>query len=233
MTNTTHLRERHFPDNTSVARLALGYLALIVYGSLLPFHLNELSLATAWINFQHIPLLKLGVENRADLVANLLLYIPFGFLVCGWLVGENRRPSVLVTGMLLSLLFTTVVALAVEFTQQFFAPRTVSLNDLFAEFAGSVLGISLWPVIGKRLMHLTRSIFQGGAQARYALLGAYTLAYAVLSIFPYDFLLSSGEWQAKLASGNVGWLFVPNCGGGCVLRLIPEALLVIPLAMLV
>jgi VanZ family protein/O-antigen ligase len=233
LTNTTHLRERHFPDNTSVARLALGYLALIVYGSLLPFHLNELSLATAWINFQHIPLLKLGVENRADLVANLLLYIPFGFLVCGWLVGENRRPSVLVTGMLLSLLFTTVVALAVEFTQQFFAPRTVSLNDLFAEFAGSVLGISLWPVIGKRLMHLTRSIFQGGAQARYALLGAYTLAYAVLSIFPYDFLLSSGEWQAKLASGNVGWLFVPNCGGGCVLRLIPEALLVIPLAMLV
>ncbi|MBA4141481.1 MAG: VanZ family protein [Nitrosospira sp.] len=218
---------------TTMARMALGYALLIVYGSLLPFHWNDLPFSIAWTNFQHIPLLQLGVGSRADLVANLLLYIPFGLLVCGWLVGESRRLLVVVTGMLLSLVLATGVALAVEFTQQFFAPRTVSLNDLFAELVGSALGILLWPLIGARLMHLAQTISHGGAQARHAVLIAYALAYAVLSIFPYDFLMSYDEWKAKLGSANVGWLFVPQCGGNCILRLIPEALLVAPLAMLV
>src|SRR6184192_3111719 len=72
----------------------------------------------------------------------------------------------------------------------------------------------------------------GGANAGNAALIAYALAFGVLSIFPYDFLLSYDEWRAKLSSENAGWLFVPHCGGGCLLRLIPEALLVAPLAML-
>ena len=206
---------------------------IIVYGSLLPFHWNSLSLAAAWANFQHIPLLKLGVASRADLVANLLLYIPFGLLLCGWLVGENRQPRLMSIDMLLSLLFSLTVALGVEFIQQFFAPRTVSLNDIFAELAGSILGIALWPVIGKHLTHLPRTIASGGAQARQRVLVAYALLYAVLSLFPYDFLLSFDEWRDKLASGNAGWVFTPNCGEKCFLRLIPEALLVAPLAALI
>ena len=187
-------------DRPPLVPLALGYLLFIVYGSLLPFDWNGLALTTAWANFQHVPLLKLEVASRADLVANLLLYIPFGLLVCGWLVGQSRQPSVLVTGMVLSLLFSVAVALSVEFTQQFFPPRTVSLNDIFAEFAGSVLGIALWPIIGTRLMHLGRTISQGGTKARYAVLSTYAVTYAVLSMFPYDFLLSYDEWHAKLAS---------------------------------
>ena len=183
-------------------------------------------------NFRHIPLLELGVESRADLVANLLLYIPFGLLLCGSIAGGNPGPVLLATGALVSLLIAATVALGIEFTQQFFAPRTVSLNDIFAELAGSIMGIILWPVIGIRLVHLIRSIFRGGANARNAALIAYALGFAVLSIFPYDFLLSYGEWRAKLASENVGWLLVPHCGGRCLLRLVPEALSVAPLAML-
>ena len=206
---------------------------MIVYGSLLPFHWNGLSLSAAWANFQDIPLLKLGVASRADLVANLLLYIPFGLLLCGWLVGENRQPRLMSIGMLLSLLLSLTVALGVEFIQQFFAPRTVSLNDIFAELAGSILGIALWPVIGKHLTRLPQTIANGGTQAREGMLIAYALLYAVLSLFPYDFLLSFDEWRDKLAAGAAGWVFAPNCGERCFLRLIPEALLVAPLAALI
>jgi VanZ family protein len=227
----------HFPQHTMVNRssifwFAVGYLLLIVYGSLLPFHLTDLSFSAALANLRYIPLLELGVESRADLVANLLLYIPFGLLLCGSIAGANPGPALLATGALMSLLIAATVAVGVEFTQQFFAPRTVSLNDLFAELAGSIIGIVLWPVAGIRLVHLIQSIFRGGANARNAALIAYALGFAVLSLFPYDFLLSYDEWRAKLSSENVGWLFVPHCGGRCLLRLIPEALLVAPLAML-
>ncbi len=232
------LAERaHFPQHIMINRssifwFSVSYLLLIVYGSLLPFHLNDLSLSAALANFRHIPFMELGVESRADLVANLLLYIPFGLLLCGSIAGAKPGPVLLATGALVSLLIAATVALSIEFTQQFFAPRTVSLNDIFAELAGSILGIALWPVMGVRLVHLIRSVFRGGANARNAVMIAYALCFAVLSIFPYDFLLSYDEWRAKLSSENVGWLLVPHCGGRCLLQLVPEALLVAPLAML-
>ncbi len=184
-----------FPSHVMVNRpsifgFAVGYLLLIVYGSLLPFHLTDIPFSAALANFRHIPLLELGVESRADLVANLLLYIPFGLLLCGSIAGGNPGPMLLATAALVSLLSAATVALGIEFTQQFFAPRTVSLNDIFAELAGSTMGIILWPVTGIRLVHLIRSIFRGGANARNAVLIAYAVGFAVLSVFPYDFLLS-------------------------------------------
>jgi VanZ family protein/O-antigen ligase len=233
LTNATNSTAQYQLNTSSLVGPVLIYLAIIVYGSLLPFHWNGLSLSAAWANFQHIPLLKLGVASRADLVANLLLYIPFGLLLCGWLVGENRQPRLMSIGMLLSLLLSLTVALGVEFIQQFFAPRTVSLNDIFAELAGAILGIALWPVIGKHLTRLPQTIANGGTQAREGILIAYALLYAVLSLFPYDFLLSFDEWRDKLASGAAGWVFAPNCGEKCFLRLIPEALLAAPLGALI
>lgn len=209
-----------------------GYLFFVIYGSLIPFSWNGLSFDTAWENFQHIPLLQLGVASRADLVANLLLYMPLGFLGCGLLTGRSRDVLVLAAGMILSLLFCVVIAIGVEFVQQFFSPRTVSLNDIYAEFAGSLLGTLLWPMTGLRLQQTILNLLRGGKNARRAALVIYALVYLVLSFFPYDFLLSYDEWQQKLGSEQIGWLFTPSCGNSCTLKLIPEALLVMPLAIL-
>ncbi|MCC6160694.1 MAG: VanZ family protein, partial [Nitrosomonas sp.] len=209
-----------------------GYLFFVIYGSLIPFSWNGLSFDTAWENFQHIPLLQLGVASRADLVANLLLYMPLGFLGCGLLTGRSRDALVLAAGMILSLLFCVVIAIGVEFVQQFFSPRTVSLNDIYAEFAGSLLGTLLWPMTGLRLQQTILNLLRGGKNARRAALVIYALVYLVLSFFPYDFLLSYDEWQQKLGSEQIGWLFTPSCGNSCTLKLIPEALLVMPLAIL-
>ena len=211
---------------------ALGYLFFVVYGSLLPFDFNQLPLAAGWTKFQAIPWLYLGVGSRADWVANLLLYIPLGFLVCALLVGRSRQPAVLVIGLALSLLMAVTLAIGVEFTQEFFPPRTVSLNDLLAESVGSFVGIVLWLMLGPRLMALMYGITQGGAQAWRSFLVAYALLYVALALFPYDFLLSADEWQAKWASGKVAWLFATDCGYACALKLIPEAFGVLPLGLL-
>ena len=72
--NTTDLIRRH-------ARPAfLAYLALVVYGSLVPFELREHTLGQAIEQFRHIAYLKLGVASRADWVANIVLYVPLSFL---------------------------------------------------------------------------------------------------------------------------------------------------------
>ncbi len=222
-----------FIDRWLLAHLALFYLLIIIYGSLLPFNANNLTFTDAWENFPNIPLLQLGVASRADLVANLLLYIPFGFLVCGWLVGQSRRLLAITMGAALSLFLTTVFALSIEFTQQFFPPRTVSQNDIMAEFAGSIIGIGLWLAKGPQCISLFKAISSGGANTRRALLVVYALVYLVLSLFPYDFLLSTEEWRIKMASGMAGWWFTLDCGVECIGWLIPEILLVVPIAVLI
>src|SRR5574340_1273229 len=104
LTETLHLPQHNMVSRPLLARLSLAYLLFIVYGSLLPFQPNDLSFSAAMANFRHIPLLELGVESRADLVANLLLYIPFGLLLCGAIAGAAPRPLPLAAAVLVTLL---------------------------------------------------------------------------------------------------------------------------------
>ena len=67
----------------------LIYLAFVVYGSLLPFEPRPPPTAGAWEAFLRLPYLELGVASRADWVANLLLYIPLGFLIVGSAQGRG------------------------------------------------------------------------------------------------------------------------------------------------
>ena len=227
-------KSRHAGQNTGLTLLwvALGYTLFVVYGSLLPFEPNALSLEEAWVHFRSIPLLKLGVGSRADLVANLILYIPVGFLFMGALTGESRMRIASVPGAVLTFLIIVGLALAVEFTQQFFPPRTVSLNDLYSEGAGGLLGILIWVLAGHRLVKVWRNFSVGGQSALHAILVFYTLAYLFLSLFPYDFLLSAAEWREHFASEKVGWLFAGECGLFCLAKLFPEILAAIPIGLL-
>jgi VanZ family protein len=220
--------------NTSLILLwvAMGYTLFVVYGSLLPFEPNGLSLEEAWLRFRDIPMLKLGAGSRADLVANLILYIPVGFLFMGALAGESRMRIVSVLGTILSLLIAVCLAISVEFTQEFFPPRTVSLNDLYSEVAGGLLGILIWMLAGPRLVRLSRQFAIGGPSARHAILVFYTLAYLFLSLFPYDFLLGAGEWREHLDSNKVGLLFAGKCGLFCLVKLFPEMLATVPIGLL-
>jgi VanZ family protein len=211
--------------------LAIAYTLFVIYGSLVPLNFQHHSWDEAVEAFKNIRYLNLGIGSRADWVANILLFVPLAFV---WLGALWHSTSVAwrIAAMLSVLLACTSLSIAIEFTQFFFPPRTVSLNDIIAEIIGIALGIVLWPVFGMRLAHLVREVFQGGTIARYAVLVVYVLVYAALSLLPYDFLLTYEEWQAHLASDKVGWLFVPSCGGGCVWKLIPEILVFAPMGIL-
>src|SRR5438034_2529107 len=212
----------------------LAYAAFVVYGSLVPFDFHYRPLMAAWDAFLQTPYLHLDVGSRADWVANILLYIPLGFFATGSLGAASRSRAVAAGITVLG--FCMVLAVSVEFTQLYFPPRTVSLNDIVAEIIGSGLGITLWLWAGERIMTLWAEVQQGGPASGRALIVLYTAAYLGFALFPFDFLVSRAELAAKLADSSRLALFVTqSCGGPfhCSAKLLSEILTAAPLGIFV
>ena len=118
--------------------IAVGaYLLFVIYGSLVPLNYHPRPLDSAWQDFLETRYLTLGVGSRADWVANILLYIPLAYLLCAGAISGVRSAIARLIAVAAVLVVCAAVALGVEFTQLFFPPRTVSLNDIVAEFVGS------------------------------------------------------------------------------------------------
>ena len=211
--------------------LLLGYLAFVVYGSLVPLDFQPLPWAQAVEQFSKIPFLNLGVDSRADWVANGVLYVPLGFFASMALTaGRCSAPL----AFFLSVSLGGVTAVAVEFTQLFFPPRTVSQNDLLAEFIGTVLGAAVAPVAGPWLARARLAWVDGADRSWLRVLEAYTVAYLALCFFPYDLLLSQVELTDKVASNLWGWALAASDRGGLIvgLQLLVETALCVPVGVL-
>jgi len=232
---------------------AVVYASLVVYGSLVPLEFRPMALDEAFARFAEIPYLELGLANRADLVANLVLFVPLGFALAGALaswrpagpraggpppettagspgpsaspkangagadgLGEARpaRPSSWRDwpAAAPAVAVGAALAVALEFVQQFFPPRTVSLNDLAAETVGAAVGAGVWLAAGRRLTAWAQAVHAtatrgraGAAQTAAAVLSAYAVALVLFQLFPFDLVLSAEEMAARLASGRVEW----------------------------
>ena len=199
---------RAAPARILLRWLTLGYTAFVIYGSLVPLRFRPRPLADAWESFQRIPYLELGIGSRADWVANILLFVPLAFL---WLGVLWPKRGWIAKGLASALVLFCCVGLsvAIEFTQNFFPPRTVSLNDVIAESIGAVIGIGLWWSTGSRVM----GWLAGWSQAHTPTGTAGRLLYAYLfllfgySIMPLDLTISAVEIYHKWQEGKV--LLVP------------------------
>ena len=217
------------PRHALTVSIWFGYLLFIVYGSLVPLDFRPLPFDQAWTIFQHIPMYKLGVESRADWIANGVLYGPAGFLtahVLHQILSKSHRPLL----YLLAALLCISLAVGVEFTQIFFPPRTVSLNDLLAESLGSLIGLLLGAKYSDWFRILLHAAFGNPRRLALRLGEAYLAAYVAFTLFPYDILLSGIELQQKLQSGNWGWLLAGDLHEKILiaLKLLSEIVLTLP-----
>lgn len=213
----------------------LAYVAFVVYGSLVPLDFQPLPLDQAWATFKQIPMLQLGIERRADWVSNGVLYVPVGFLTVA-LFAERRTLLTRLPIVVGATLFCFALAVAVEFAQLYFPPRTVSLNDVVAECIGSVLGIVLAVYWSEWFREMLATLAGKLGQLGSRVLQAYAIGYVAFSFFPFDFLLSTAELAAKVDSDAWGWfLSAQSTDRSTVVvaaKLFAEALAVVPLGMI-
>ena len=181
-------------DRKRLLLAALGYFAFVVYGSLVPLHFRPAPLLDAWERFESIPYLNLGIGSRADWVANILLFVPLAFLWLGVLWPHRGRFARSLASFIV-LAGCVVSSVAIEFTQVFFPPRTVSMNDLVAESLGAIIGIVLWWTTGQKFI----AWISGWAAARTRsgttayLLTAYMALVFGYNLMPLDLTISVVE----------------------------------------
>lgn len=238
----THDHSSHHRPGTQVTRSEaaalpwwLLYICFVVYGSLVPLEFHPLPWDQAWETFRHISLLDVGTQGRADWVANGVLYVPVGFLTFILLV-RFKTSHTLMLVLIGSILFSFSLAVAVEFAQLFFPARTVSLNDVIAEFIGSIIGAASAARWSNQFRSFISTLMGNPGHLIAQLLKAYAIAYIAFSLFPYDFLVSMSELKLKLRSDGWGWLMAPEpMRDNIVLflaKLFIEALAVVPLGLM-
>lgn len=148
--------------------LAIVYALFIVYASLSPF--------TGWreqgLNFADVLDMPLRLTYTAfDTTANLLAYLPFGFLVC--LVFRARFGAAASVG--LATLIGMSLSACMEYLQMYLPMRTSSNMDLLSNSTGTVIGALLAAAMTAqsrlvaKLTYWRSDLFQHGATMDFGL----------------------------------------------------------------
>ena len=116
--------------------------AVIVYGSLYPFQFSNPPLSMGTVDY----LLSTwrDWDRPGDLLANILLYLPFGLLAVRSL--PNRLTALTRLGLVL--LSGALLSAAMELLQLNDLGRTTSMGDVYANTIGSVLGAAAGIALG-------------------------------------------------------------------------------------
>ncbi len=183
--------------------LALAYTAFVIYGSLVPLDFRPRPWTEAIEMFRGIRYLHLGIGSRADWVSNILLFIPLTFLWSGTWWSRRLWWNLLAVPLVIACAVS--LSLAIEFTQLFFPPRTVSINDLIAESLGALIGVFAWWIAGPKILTWLRSWRAESEPASVwtRLLVAYLALLIGYSLLPLDITISPVEVYHKWHEGRV------------------------------
>lgn len=195
-------RRRRFLPWALVCALLIAYSSTVVG----PTGLNFVPLdpAGAWREFlaRALTWVSLGSDQRADWVGNLLLYVPFGFLLAGVTApgpDADRSRLAAIGAACVAFMLALAFVLAVKFAQLFFPPRTVMLNYVVAQGVGAAIGILAFALARART---GRPLWRGLGSPRENLrlaLGLYAAAMVVFVLMPLDFALGTEDLRVQLA----------------------------------
>jgi len=179
---------------------------LAVYGSLLPLHFDAQSAERIADRWDALTVWRAMVlRDRADLLANFVLFVPIGFLLAG--AGDSRRHGrwAVVGWAPAAMAIAAVMIIAIEIVQIYVPLRTISLNDMLAELAGSAAGVVLWLVMGRAIVDWLSawSREQNAAGLTRRLCYAYMVLLVIAALLPLDVAISGAAWEAKRELGRL------------------------------
>jgi glycopeptide antibiotics resistance protein len=131
--------------------LCLVYIAVIFYGTLLPFDMTaDVDAAIGRLERELTVWYDGFFNNRRDILLNVAFFIPLGILVAVGYTGKSRWAAVLVAGVV-----GATVSLTVEFLQLWSPSRTAEAADLVTNtagcLAGGFIGATMGRSVGSRL----------------------------------------------------------------------------------
>lgn len=212
-----------------IAFLALVYAALLAHLLFIPYAFSPLPYDETLRRFANIPWLQLGSDQNVALVSRALMFLPLGLLLAASVSpvpGQRIELAALIVASVLGCLW----AMGVNFAQLWFPTRTVSLNNLVAEFLGVIGGAILWNALGGTALRWWRQLLSGGGISLKAALSGYVVLYLIASLTPFDFVTSAGELAEKAASELYGlWIAPVSCGPApCGLKFLSTMFAAIP-----
>jgi len=184
--------------NLAVVLLLLWGL-FIVYATMLPF---DFSASGDVIQARLRGLWERPLSGSwGDVAPNVLLFMPWGFLLAVWLAGRGRR---YVAALILALLSGALLSAAVEFVQLLAPSRVSSFVDVVTNTFGSCLGALIgwpwarwiWPVLSVRIRQLLVSRPTMGCAI------ATAAALVVASVFRLHVNLTPTELNAALKAAR-------------------------------
>jgi VanZ family protein len=183
----------------------IAFFAIAIYGSLVPFQFTPLPWREAAARFARTPFLSLAIESRSDFVANILLFIPLGFCAMGLMLVDRRGPGLKLAWAAVVAVSLCLLSVAIEFTQVFFPPRTVSQNDILAETIGGVIGVVLWLFVGQVATNWARRLWSAWDRENLVtvLLPKYFLFLVLIHLMPLDLTISPALIYRKFEAGRI------------------------------
>jgi VanZ family protein len=184
---------------------AVGAVAFTFYGGLLPFHFTPMPLNDAVSTFRQATVWdSLDLNARGDWVVSIAQYAVLSYALMAALCCDRRwAAGILAASFVIPVCIA--IAVGIEFLQVYFPPRTVSVNDIFVETLGSLVGTAAWLAVGQRITTWARRLsgVTSVAESAQLLLPAYVIVLLVVQLMPFDFIVSRGELAAKVADGRV------------------------------
>jgi len=193
---TESAQEGYSPHTVRLAWiLALAYLLVVAYASMLPFHGWRVPpeeilrfLAAPWPRF----------ITLQDVIVNIVAYVPLGLLLSiGW--GAHYGPA---RGAAAATLAVLALSLVMEFAQMFLPVRIASNVDLLANGTGGLIGAMAAPLLaptqslGGRLHAARHRLFLDGMLADTGLV--IVTLWLLTQLHPNAQLFGTGALRATL-----------------------------------
>lgn len=168
--------------------LTAAFFLFVIYGSFVPLHYHPMAFDDVQAKFARRMSRGINFDMRSDWAANVLLFIPLGYLCMGMLTADRPKPA---WGLALIPCFALLSA-AIEFAQNWFPARDTNPNDIVAETIGGVIGVAAWIVVGQALTERFRQFMASYGPGDWAVrvLPAYLLFLVFTHGMPFDLSMS-------------------------------------------